>query len=332
MYNNIRRNVIRAVKVLPEAVRVGSVEVEPSDDENEQEEGKSELDVAQDKISFLESKVLLLTNRLEEAAKNYDELSSRCERVEYELENREAELQAEMQSKLESERAVVVEKAKKEASSILKEAEKIHSEASEKGNSEGFLKGEKEGLEKAKADMESEYSSRFSGLISIFEKMHSEIEDNLNELVQLNEARLLRLWKETLRAMLYREVDLNPETARIVLDGILERVRDKNRILIYLSPLDIEDIRSRTDKMTESLRGVKHLEFLADPRVGRGSCIVETNLGVYDTRWRMQMDQIETQIADLYREVAKESAAEPVKDKSKGRRKKKDAEKEAPEE
>jgi flagellar assembly protein FliH len=330
LFNNIRHNVLRAVKVLPDAVRVGVIEVDPLEDEGAHEEGKqeNEIDLAQDKINRLESQIRLLTNRLEEAAKNYDELSSRCEKLEHDLENRKTELQTEMQRKLESERAVVVDKAKAEASSILKEAGKIHSEASEKGHSEGLLKGQKEGLEKTKADLEAEYSSRFSGFVDIFEKIHSEIEKNFNDLVQLNEARLLRLWKETLLAMLHREVALNPETARIVLEGILERVSDKNRILIYLSPLDVENIRSQTDKMTESLRGVKHLEFLADLRVEQGSCIVETNLGIYDARWRTQMEQIETQIADLYRDITKESAVETTK----SRRKKKSAEKGVPKE
>jgi len=334
LYSNIRRNVIRAVKVLPEAVRIGSIEIDPLENEGLQEESKheNELDLAQDKISRLESQIQLFANRLEEAAKNYDKLSSRCGKLEHELENREAELQAEMQRKFESERSNVVDKAKIEASTILKEAERIRSEASEKGQSEGFAKGQKEGLEKTKAELETEYSTRFSGLISIFEKIHSEVESNFKDIVQLNEARLLRLWKETLRSMLYREVELNPQTARIVLEGILERVSDKNRILIYLSPRDVEIIRSQTDQMTESLRGIKHLEFLADSRVGHGSCIVETNLGIYDARWRIQMEQIEMQIADLYREISKESAVELVKDKDKNRRKKKDAEKDALEE
>ena len=333
MYSNIRRNVIRAVKVLPEAVRVGAVEVEPTNEENTHEDGKSEseLDLAQKRISFLENESRLLSNRIEEAAKTYDEFSARCEKLEHELKNREAELQYEMQQKLESERMIVIDKAKIDASNILMEATKTRSEAFEKGHSEGLLKGQKDGLEKARIDMEAEYSSRFSELVSIFEKMQMEIENNLENLVQLNEARLVRLWKETLSAMLNREVELDQDTAHIVLEGILKRISDKNSLLIYLAPLDLENIRSQADRMTESLRGVKHLELIADPRVERGSCIVETNLGIYDARWRVQMEQIEMQIADLYREVIKESI-EPIQDKGKRKRKKKDAEKGSSEE
>lgn len=337
MYNNIRRNVIRAVKVLPEAVRVGVAEISLFDNENtcEKELHEDELGLAQDKIGSLQSQIKLLANKLEVTESNYDELTSRCKNMELEHANSEAQLRAEMQRKLENERVTVVNKAKIEASSILEEAEKNRSEAFEKGYSEGISKGQRDGFEKAKIDVEAEYSSRFSDLISIFEKIHLEIENNLKDLVQLNEARLLRLWKETLTAMLNREVILNPETARIVLEGILERTSDKNRVLIYLSPLDIGSIQFQTDKMTESLRGIKHLEFLPDVRVERGSCIVETNLGIYDARWRMQMEQIEIQIADLYREVTKESTIEPANDANKTktkRRKKRETVKEAPEE
>jgi len=323
--------------VLPEAVRVGVADIGLLDNESiyEKEIHDNDLDLAQDRIGSLQSQIKLLTNKLEESESNCNELASRCKSMEQEYANREALLQAELQRKLEAERAVVINKAKTEASSILEEAQKIRSEGFEKGYSEGITKGQKDGFEKAKVDVEAEYSSRFSDLIYIFEKIHSEIENNLKDLVQLNEARLLRLWKETLSSMLNREVILNPETARIVLEGILERTSDKNRVLIYLSPLDIGNIQFQTDKMTESLRGIKHLEFLPDARVERGSCIVETNLGIYDARWRMQMEQIEIQIADLYREVTKESTVEPTKDINKPktkRRKKKETVAEAVEE
>ena len=327
MYSNIRRNVIRAVKVLPEAVRVGMADIKLLDTERafDKNSHDNELDLAQNKISSLQTQIKLLTNKLEASMNNYEELSSQFKKTELELVNRETELQAEMQGKLDNERQTVTKEAKIEAASILEEAEKTRSEAFDKGYSEGLAKGQNEGLEKARIEVEEEYNARFSDIISIFEKIHSEIENNFKDLIQLNEARLLRLWKQTLCAMLNREVELNQDTARIVLEGIMERVSDKNRILIYLSPFDIGSIQFQTDKMTESLRGIKHLEFLPDARVERGSCIVETNLGIYDARWRLQLEQIEIQIANLYREITKESTVEPDKTKAKAKRKKKGA-------
>lgn len=326
---------IRAVRVLPEAVRVGTGTGTVLDDKDVvpglgaetllPEEREDELTMSQNKISLLQSQIGLLNNRLKEAAGRYDGLSERCDQMEYQLQNREKELQAEMQAKLDQERAGVVDKAKVEAAAILAEAKKIRAEAAEKGHAEGLEKGKADGLRKSEddtrsaiAEIRAEYGARFSDLISALEKSQQEVEANLNSLVQLNEARLVRLWEGTLTTMLNREIKIDPDTTRRVLEGILERVSDKNRLLIYLSPSEIDKIQNDKDTLTDLLRGVRHLEFLQDPRVDPGSCIVETNLGIYDARWRTQMKQIEYQIADLYREIAKE--AEITEDKPKPKR------------
>lgn len=307
---NIRQNVIRAVRVLPEAVRVGSSVSDMKNidhaEKNEVKKQPDELSDANGKINLLQSQIGLLNNRLKEAVANYDELSVRCVEMEDKLKNRESELQAEMKKKLEAERGKVISEAEADAAKILADAEKIRSESQNKGYTEGFEKGKENGLEKAISDAHDEYSKRFSGLVDLLEKAHSEVEANLGSLVQMNEARLLRLWQGTLTAMLNREVQLNSETARIVLEGVLNRVSDKNRLVIYLSPSDIEKVEDEKSEMTEQLRGARHIDFMPDSRVEPGSCIVETNLGVYDARWKTQMDQIEGEISDLYRAIPAE--------------------------
>ena len=56
------------------------------------------------------------------------------------------------------------------------------------------------------------------------------------------------------------------------------------------------------DDLLDVLRGIKHFEFLADEQVERGSCLVETGMGIYDARWRTQLEQISTQIRQLLEE------------------------------
>ena len=80
-----------------------------------------------------------------------------------------------------------------------------------------------------------------------------------------------------------------------VLSDVLTRLSDKNSVVIYVSPEDLELLRSNLDQeFEEVLRGVRHLELKPDTNVDRGSCIVETGLGVYDARWRTQIEQIES--------------------------------------
>jgi len=55
----------------------------------------------------------------------------------------------------------------------------------------------------------------------------------------------------------------------------------------------------------EILRGVKRLELKPDAHVDKGSCIVETNLGIYDARWRTQFEQIDGVVDSLFQKLGK---------------------------
>ena len=55
------------------------------------------------------------------------------------------------------------------------------------------------------------------------------------------------------------------ETAMRVLRGVLERISDKERLLVYLNPGDIDAVRNRRDEYGDLLRGVRHLEFTPTP-------------------------------------------------------------------
>ena len=69
-------------------------------------------------------------------------------------------------------------------------------------------------------------------------------------------------------------------------------------------------MRSRRDEYSDLLRGVRHLEFTPDPNVDAGSCIVETNMGIYDARWRTQLEQVAGEIERLFLEGGAEDDGE----------------------
>jgi flagellar assembly protein FliH len=117
---------------------------------------------------------------------------------------------------------------------------------------------------------------------------------------------MLRLWSGMLQKMLHHEITLTPDGIFKVLADVLSRLSDKNHVLIYVSPDDIGLLEDKLDgEFGEILRGVKHLELKPDAHVDKGSCIVETNLGIYDARWRTQFDQIETVVESLFRKLGK---------------------------
>jgi flagellar assembly protein FliH len=51
--------------------------------------------------------------------------------------------------------------------------------------------------------------------------------------------------------------------------------------------------------MAEIKRVIEEFELIGDATIEKGSCMVETNLGVYDARWKTQLEAIEREIQSL---------------------------------
>ena len=179
------------------------------------------------------------------------------------------------------------------------------------GHAEGLKSGHEAGLTKAHLDVEGQYKEKFSGLVAVLEGVSVRLEERFADLVAQNQPRMLRLWQEMLKRMLRREMRLDPDAVLNVLSEVLSRLSDKNHVLIYVSPEDMGLLQaSMNQEFEEVLRGVKHLELKPDASVDKGSCIVETNLGVYDARWRTQFGQIEAAVESLFQKLGKPSQIE----------------------
>ena len=136
--------------------------------------------------------------------------------------------------------------------------------------------------------------------MSRLESVHETLVAQTDSLIRLLAPKVIRLWQNLLKRMLHKEVALDQETILRVFAGVLQRVSNKERIVVYLAPEDVDLLRDRQGEYADILRGTKHLEFIADTSVDQGSCIVETNLGVYDARWRTQLEQIDSEIEMLF--------------------------------
>lgn len=307
------QRVLRTVRLLPQAVKIGILESEikqsgakpqdpklPRPEKSQTPQPKNEPSKVQVKmpppnareIEELSAKVKELTARLSDAEVENAELSEAKAKLEGEIGG--------IKSDYERRRKQLEDEAKNNADRI---AEKARAQAM----SEGQVKGYEEGLKKARAEVEQEYFEKFSELAGVIEGVGKKLEADFAELVKLNQPRLIRVWTEMLRRMLHRQVELNPDTIDSVLAELLSRLSDKNQILIYVSPDDIKHVEANVDtKFREALRGVKKLELKSDPNIENGSCIVETGLGVYDARWKTQMGQVEAVVDEVFQQSAKE--------------------------
>ena len=312
MSNNLaHQRVLRTVRLLPQAVKIGILESEIKQEGTKPELKPGRLDKSQSErdrtpevqvrmpepnhskeIEELSAQIVSLTNSLSNAEVANAELSEAKAKLDREIggiksdyENRKRTLEAEANSN----------------------AQRIADEAREKAKKDGFTQGYSEGMTQARQEVEQEYLTKFSGLAGVIDTLGKNLEANFAELVKLNQPRLIRVWTEMLKRMLHRQVELNPDTIDSVLNDLLAMLSDKNQVLIYVSPDDLKQLEGKMDtKFQEALRGVKRLELKSDPNVEKGSCIIETGLGVYDARWRTQMSQVESVVNEIFQQVGKE--------------------------
>lgn len=307
------QRVLRTVRLLPQAVKIGILESEikqagtkpPQSEQkpsNPDKPDRTQVSVSQPKVQIrtheqsaeieeLTAQVKALTNSLSNAEVRNLELNEAKTKLESEIDGIKADYQR-RKNQLESEASA--------------NAKKIADQARSQAIADGQTRGYEEGLKKARLEVEQEYLQKFSGLAGVIEGVGKKLEENFAGLVSLNQPRLIRVWSEMLRRMLQRQVELNPDTIDYVLSGLLSRLSDKNQILIYVSPEDMKHLEGELDtKFQEALRGVKKLELKSDPNVETGSCIVETGLGVYDARWKTQMSQVEAVVDEIFQQVTK---------------------------
>jgi flagellar assembly protein FliH len=161
-----------------------------------------------------------------------------------------------------------------------------------------MTKGRAEGEAAIRAELEAFYRDRFERAVSLVEKTVSGLDRARESLAALQEPQMVRLWEALLSRMLVTRVTLDPDTVLRTVAELLKRLSDRERVLVYLHPEDIARVEGRPE-LTDLLRGIKRLEYLADSHVDPGSVLIETNLGVYDARWRTQLEQVAAEVDHL---------------------------------
>jgi flagellar assembly protein FliH len=262
--DHLSPKLLKAVRLIPQAVKVTSLNGQQAD--------------------------LRSAERVSEKKKEEEEATLRKTVEQLRQEN------AALRTELDEERKRLEAERRNMTLKMSQEAEKLREKALREGYEEGYRRGAEQGKIEAIEAVREENIKKISSLVGLLESIHEELKNSLDVLLLANEAKLVRLWEKILSRLLFQRASLDEGLVLRVLKEILARASDRERILIYLNPSDLTYAESHSDELAELLRGVKHLEFIPDDNVDKGSCVVETNLGVYDARWRTQLEQISQEL------------------------------------
>jgi len=242
---------------------------------------------------------LLVAAEKQELQKRVAELLDRERKLKDELESLRARF-AEEQKKKEAELRKTKEK-------LAKEVEKAKEEEKKKGFDEGYQAGLKKAYEEVEERLKEEYKQKFQEVEKQLTKAVAILQKNLDDEIQRCSPIMVELWKIILQKLLRREVNIDDQLALRVFKDIMAKISDRRRVRLFVNPQDKELFLKKSGEMAEIKRVVEEFELIADETIDKGSCMVETNLGVYDARWKTQLEAIEREINGLMGEFSRES-------------------------
>jgi len=188
----------------------------------------------------------------------------------------------------------VVEKARWEADEILhtakdeaeREAVSIRDAASEQGHKEGFEQGKQDGFVQGEVEGRNAYSSEIATLDSLMKNLTEERKKLIGDLQPM----LVELVGSALQRCLKKEA-ANGDLVLGFVNEALQKAQDKVQLRLRLNPEDMEQVETKRKELQLSV-GAGDMELIADARIERGGCVLETESGMVDVRLSTVVEQV----------------------------------------
>lgn len=295
-----RKNLIKYVKLLDTPFLVGfEGENGKKDGSGEEVKESKEVSISEEEVKeSIESEVDKLSNRkkklegeIKELERKVEEATAQAQRILEEAREEAEKIKSEIEEKASQASQDIIDRAKKEAEGIKKNAyDEGYKEGYEKGFSEGYEKGLKEG----KAEYEE--------LVGFLKSVIDEIKNAKEKLLEEVEPEVIEVLKILIRKIILKEAKLDEELVIRVIKTAIKKLEERSKIVVRVNPEDLPEVVDRREEFFKSIEGLKELEIIEDPRVGKGGCIVEGGLGVVDARIEKQVEEIEKLIDKILRE------------------------------
>lgn len=194
-------------------------------------------------------------------------------------------------------------KEKELRENIRLEGIQMHRKESEKGFREGYAEGLATAEKEIEGKIRHQYEDHFSETEALLQQALNGLKEAIDRDIENNAPKMVRLWQIMLQRLLRCRVELDEEAAIRVFRELLTRVSDRGKIKLFINPSDRDLFLSRSEEMAEIKRVAELFEIIGDENIEKGSCILETNLGVHDARWSSQLEAMNGQIDRLVREI-----------------------------
>jgi len=270
----------------------------PSKEEEEKEQlikDKENLELERQKLEEwrqnLEHQQEQIEQRLRELEHQREELEKGKESIIQEGQNKARQLEEQAQQEKEK----IIQQAYQEAEKIVNQAETQKFEIKEKAYQEGYQKGWEEGKIKGVEEGRKELNQLGKSLQDII----IEINNKRAEIIQKAEPKIVDLALAIARKIIQTEVRENKEIIRELVRESIQRLKNREKIVVRVNPADLESLREYKNDLMMIFSEIDDLEIKEDRSISPGGCVVETEATTVDSRLELRMGKIEREIDNL---------------------------------
>ncbi len=145
------------------------------------------------------------------------------------------------------------------------------------------------GLSEARANIAQEVATAAEPLRQRFSQTLEELNALRSTIGARTEREMVRLALEIARKVVGREVTTDPEIVLTLTRVALSRLHTRAVATVRLNPEDYAFVAARR----EQLESLGSIEIVSDRAIGRGGCLIETEMGDIDARVEQQFAEIE---------------------------------------
>ena len=181
------------------------------------------------------------------------------------------------------EAADVVARAREADRRILRAALVEAGKQKKQAHQQGFQDGLAQGREQGTALAKNQVVEQTRTLAAALEQAAGRIDEKQAELIHLARSDLLKLAMAMAERIVRARIEADPQLVRRAVDAAVDLAGRRRSLKVRLNPADVE-----------AMEKSKHeaVEFVPDPTVERGGCVVETETSQVDAA-------IETQLKNL---------------------------------
>jgi len=167
--------------------------------------------------------------------------------------------------------------------------------SAEAARQQGYAEGESEGRRSARAEMEGEIAARVARERSLIATTVEQFRGARERYFVDVEQEVVKLALAIAARVLHREAQIDPLLLAGVVRVAMEKMADRSGVVVRVAGEDVAAWEGAFHAMEASERP----RVVADARLTRGECVLETTMGTVELGVKVQLEEIEKGFFDL---------------------------------